>query len=82
MSETDEQNINDHFKKKIEFYMMQNTTKWKEWPNKIKKNKEANFKRRKKRRKKKTEENLKKAYLKGKKDSKREAKQKKQANCA
>ena len=65
LSETDEKNIVEHFKKKIEFYVMQNTTKWKEWPNKRKKNKEANYKRRKKRRKKRTEDDAKKALESG-----------------
>ena len=65
LSEEDEKNITEHFKKKMEFYIKQNTTKWKEWPNKKNRNKETNFKRRKKRREKRTEDDAKKAIESG-----------------
>ena len=63
LPDVDVKNMDEHFKKKLSFYMMQNKTKWKSWPNKTIKAKttETNYKRRKKRRKKKTEESAKKA---------------------
>ena len=66
LSEEDERNITEHFQKKMIFYTQQNTTKWKEWPNKKNnKKKEANYKRRKKRREKKTADDAKKAIESG-----------------
>ena len=35
LSIEDNTNIIKHFQKKISFYLIQNTTKWKEWPNKF-----------------------------------------------
>ena len=63
LSDVDVKNMDEHFKEKLAFYMVQNKTKWKSWPNKTTKAKttETNYKRRKKRRKKKTEESAKKA---------------------
>ena len=50
--ERDKKSMTDHFKKKLTFYLSQNKTKWKDWPNKKSmKKKETNYKRRAKRRK-------------------------------
>ena len=66
LSERDKKGITDHFEKKLAFYMSQNKTKWKDWPNKkCEKKKVKNFKRRLKRRKKRTEEDANKAIESG-----------------
>ena len=64
--ERDRKNITEHFKKKLAFYLSQNKTKWKDWPNKKSmKKKQTNYKRRAKRRKKKTEDQAKNAIESG-----------------
>ena len=49
LSPQDDKMINEHFAKKLDFYISQNKTKWKEWPNKRSKKTEANFHRKNKR---------------------------------
>jgi hypothetical protein len=66
LNERDRKSITGHFEKKLAFYLTQNNTKWKDWPNKKgAKKKVANYKRRQKRRKKRTEDDAKKALESG-----------------
>ena len=43
LSEYDNTKTRDHFGKKLKFYLKQNKTKWRHWPNKYKRRIQANF---------------------------------------
>ena len=65
LSEYDDKKTRDHFGKKLKFYLKQNKTKWRHWPNKDKKRTHANFHQKQKRRKRKTEDDTKRALESG-----------------
>ena len=65
LSEYDDKKTRDHFSKKLKFYLMQNKTKWRHWPNKGNRKTQANFHRKQKRRKKKTEDDARRALESG-----------------